>query len=277
MLQHTLDRAQNLVPEDKIVTVIGRGHQRFLDCSKKTIVPGKLMEQPENLDTAPGLLLPLNYVAARDPEATVVVFPSDHFIFPEARFLSRIEQAMAAAERLTDRIILMGAQAEEPENDYGWVEPGEPWPIIENPRLQTRRIVSFCEKPTSEQANRFYLKGYLWNTMIMVGRVQIFKDLAVSLIPDLAAEFEPYRELVRQSAGNGHLADQEREVLQKIYSRLRPANFSREILQHAPDKTLVMPMPDIDWNDWGRPCRISESLARLQKCPSFPVEILAYA
>jgi mannose-1-phosphate guanylyltransferase len=276
MLQHTLDRAKSMVPEERIVTVIGKGHQRFLDCRRQDTIPGRLMEQPENLDTAPGLMLPLSYVAGMDPLATVMVFPSDHFIFPEARFLSHIRHAAAVADGLSDKIILMGAQADEPESDYGWVEPGEAVSVGQNKKLRLRSIASFCEKPTSEQANRFFLKGFLWNTMILIGKVQAFRDLTAKLLPDLSAAFEPYRKYVQAFSGKDD-SDQERTILQTIYSRLKSANLSREVLQRAADRMLVIPMPDIDWNDWGRPCRVSESLARLQKCPTFPVEILAYA
>jgi mannose-1-phosphate guanylyltransferase len=276
MLQHTFDRASNLVPEERIVTVIGNGHQRFLECHRRNGIPGKLMEQPENMDTAPGLIFPLSYVAGMDPEATVVVFPSDHFIFPEARFLSYMRYATAVVEARSEQIVLMGAQADEPECDYGWMEPGPALPPLNGGKLQTRSIISFFEKPTAEQANKFYLKGFLWNTLIMVGKIRVFWELAKKLLPTQAGEFDLYHKFIQRNRGND-CADEERDVVQRIYSRLKPANFSRDILQREPERMLVIPMPDIDWNDWGRPCRVSESLSRLQKCPSFPVEMLAYA
>ena len=60
--------------------------------------------QPKNCDTLPGAFLPLTHVHARDPEATVVIYPSDHFIYPEEVFLEATARAVQVAEDLPAKL-----------------------------------------------------------------------------------------------------------------------------------------------------------------------------
>ena len=83
LLQHTLDRTASLTPWKRIVIVTGRRHQEEAWKQLEHRTPGMTLLQPGNLDTAAGVFLALSYVLARDPEATVAVCPSDHFVFPE--------------------------------------------------------------------------------------------------------------------------------------------------------------------------------------------------
>ena len=70
MLEHTVDRALQIVHPGRIVTVIGRGHHSFLEKSLiQKEIPGQVIEQPANRNTVPGIFLPATYIKAVDPEA----------------------------------------------------------------------------------------------------------------------------------------------------------------------------------------------------------------
>lgn len=79
LLENAWERAESVTVSRSMVTVIDRA-QRSLLVGRRTPVPGLLIEQPRNLDTAPGIFLALSYVLARDPESTVLVIPSDYSI-----------------------------------------------------------------------------------------------------------------------------------------------------------------------------------------------------
>src|SRR3989338_1045048 len=79
MLRHTVDRARWLIPEERTITVVTAGYRPFVAGDLVAEPPRILLEQPCNRDTAPGILLPLLVILQRDPEARVVLFPSDHF------------------------------------------------------------------------------------------------------------------------------------------------------------------------------------------------------
>ncbi|MBI2820652.1 MAG: NTP transferase domain-containing protein [Acidobacteria bacterium] len=263
MLQHTLDRAGRLVPSDQIVTVIGKDHRAFLQASCRSPFPGRVIEQPANRDTAPGILLAAAYIQAADPAATVLIFPSDHFISPEARFLRHAGQAALLAEQHPGSIVLLGATPRSPEVEYGWVRPGR---SLAGPHESAPRAVSaFREKPDAAEAARFYRSGYLWNTMIMATSLVTLWSLGRYFLPKTTERFQSLGSVIavvnRGAAGREH----ESLALSHLYRNLQRANFSSDILQRAPERALILEMDDVDWDDWGRPARIAESLARLHK------------
>lgn len=272
MLQHTLDRATRLVSPEQIVTVMGRDHGAFFYGHHKPGIPGCVLEQPVGCDTAPGIFLPATYVLEADPSATLIIFPSDHFVFPEDRFLEHVERAVMLAERLVDRLVLLAATPDRPEPEYGWIEPGLDVLWAWNSGHTAKTVASFREKPTEKEAVRFFRRGYLWNTMIMVVKAKTLWSLGWLLLPQMMRRFEALRGVLDSVRNRGTGSEQQRMALNHIYQDMESANFSRGILQSAPKNTVVMTMKDVDWSDWGRPDRIVRSLARIGKSPSFPLE-----
>jgi mannose-1-phosphate guanylyltransferase len=77
--------------------------------------------QPKNANTAAGIFLPLTYILARDPHATVVIYPSDHFISPEGSFLSAVDHAVRGTNGLGGRPVLLAARPDNLELEYWWI------------------------------------------------------------------------------------------------------------------------------------------------------------
>ncbi len=274
MLEHTLDRAVQLVGEERVLTVIGRGHQSFVDLE---VMPGRVIEQPLNLDTGVGILLGASYIAAKDPNATVIIFPSDHFISPTERFLEQASRAAVLAERMPDRLILLGAQPDRPEPEFGWIEPGLTdvgWSW--SSRQAPLQVLSFREKPSDDEARDFFARGFLWNTMIMAVKLPTLLALSQKHLPQVCGRFEGLKNVWAEAEAGEPLEQAEAEALALLqaFKGLHRANFSREVLQHAADRTLVFPLQGVEWSDWGRPERIEETLARLSKRPAIPREFL---
>jgi hypothetical protein len=103
------------------------------------------------------VLLPAHWVRQRAPGATVAVFPSDHLIVEAEAFMDQVAAAAAYVEENPGRIVLLGAQATEPEPEYGWIEPG---PVLrqmgKNPIRAVRR---FIEKEGSRHKARSRPQG----------------------------------------------------------------------------------------------------------------------
>lgn len=262
MFDHTLRRAVEAVGRRRIVTVIGRGHGRFL-YPRRSELCGFVLEQPRNCDTAAGILLPLTTVLAYDPDATVMIFPSDHYIRPNAAFHQSMSSAAALAERLEDRLVLAAAVADEPETEYGWIQPGRL--VNRCGTSQARQVLAFHEKPAAHDARRFFADGCLWNTFIMAARARVIWDLAAAHHPALMERFAVLRKVVggpRESA-----------VLGDIYKEMPQVNFSRGILERATERSVVMPMEGVEWNDWGRPERIERTLESLETAVPSGIEV----
>lgn len=275
MIQHTIDRARSVVSEKRIVTIIGQGHRMFLAESVDEHVPGVVLEQPRNLGTAPGVFLPAAYVLADDPEATVIFLPSDHFVHPEDRFCEHIIRACELAERYPDQIILIGAIPDRAETDYGWIAPGkkrsdECSSLAQDP-LQ---VVCFQEKPSGEDADVLLRKGYLWNTMVMAAKAKTLWTLGRQCLPEMINEFDMFLMTLRAIHEGRMDPTFEAGALATLYSNVAPADFSRDILEHVSERSLILPMDGVNWSDWGRPQRVTETLASLGRRPLFPLHLL---
>ncbi len=119
MFQHTLGRADQIAAPAHKVTVIGRTHQQEARAQLSPGEPVKLIVQPTNRDTAAGIYLALTHVRAADPQATVVLFPSDHFVGPEDRFVEVVRSATQAAKQSMHSLFLLGVTPDRLEPKYG--------------------------------------------------------------------------------------------------------------------------------------------------------------
>ena len=124
MFQHTLDRAARLTPWERVVVVAAQHHQHEVWDQLDRRPASMVLFQPKNVDTAAGIFLPLTYILARDPLATVVIYPSDHFISPEGSFLSAVDQAVQGSNSLGGRPVLLAARPDGLDLEYGWIKPG---------------------------------------------------------------------------------------------------------------------------------------------------------
>ena len=266
MLQHTLDRADQLVRPEHKVTVIAQNHREFVD---ETLEGhgGHVIAQPQNCGTAAGVFLPLTFVRAWDPDATVVIFPSDHFIFPEARFIETVRRGIRASHILQDRLILFGVRPSHIELDYGWINVGGVlgWSGGSCVRLAG----SFLEKPDPIEGLQAMANGALWNTLVIVAKVNTLWEFGWQSLPGIMERFER----LGSTVGTVH----ECQTLRQIYQDMPSLDFSRELLQRFPEHLGVMELEEVLWSDWGQPERIVHTLKTLGKEPAFPSDILGRA
>ena len=265
LLQHTVDRAARLTSAEQSVLVIAQTHRQEAMTQLDGRKVGTVLFQPANRDTGAGVFLPLTYVRARDPLATVVIYPSDHFVYPEERFLATVREAVQVAGRLQDRIVLLGVAPDRLERDYGWIVPGARLRVAgPNPILAVR---TFIEKPTAQQADDALANHALWNTMVVVAPVKTLWELGQQCFPEMVERFERLGQAIGTS--------EEARVLKAIYRAMPARNFSSDLLQQAPDRVVVTELTNALWSDWGRPERIAEALRRIGRPPAFPLDVLA--
>jgi mannose-1-phosphate guanylyltransferase len=261
MLQHTLDRADRLTAPDQKITVISRARRQEAWPHLAGRL-GSVVLQPADRDTAAGIFLPLTYVRAQDPKATVVIYPSDHFVYPEDRFIEVTRHAVQAAEHLNDRLVLLGAQTDSLEMDYGWIHPGQELGRFGDSRVQA--VSAFLEKPGYAEAQHALASGAMWNTFVMAARVETLWRLGWFCFPVIMQLFEKLQAAIG--------TDEEEVLLESLYMAMPIRNFSMDVLQRVPTRVSVIEMTGVDWSDWGKPERIVESLDRIGKQPAFPVE-----
>ena len=233
LLDRTLARAAQVSNEDRIVVVTTRAHRREADEVLSRWPSVARVEQPRNADTTAGIILPLLHVLAQDPGATVVLLPSDHQVRDEPSFVRATRRAIALASE-ADSVVLLGAQAEGPEEDYGWIVPG-PESLAGDCAVE-----SFREKPAPEEVGSRLESGALLNTLVLAAPVYRLVHLVASYAP------VPWTLL----SGAWDSAD----AMARAYQKVPPSNFSRDVLERA-SGLRVLPV-DAGWSDIGTPYRL---------------------
>ena len=264
MFQHTLDRASRLMPPDRIVTVVAHSHRHDALAQLDGRRGSTIHFQPANRDTAAGVFLPLTYIRARAPQATVVLYPSDHFVYPEDRFLDAIRRAVRITESQPDRLVMLGVAPDRLELDYGWIQPDQS--LAELPGEPVQTVRSFLEKPDAAQADAALRAGALWNMLVFAANVDLLWTLGWQCLPDMMPLFER----LSQAIGG----PEEGRALEAIYRDMPAKNFSSDLLQRVPERLAVIELTGVLWSDWGKPERITETLRRIDRQPSFPLSCL---
>jgi mannose-1-phosphate guanylyltransferase len=264
MFQHTLDRATKLTPPDRMVTVVAQNHRHDALAQLDGRGSSTILFQPANRDTAAGVFLPLTYIRARAPQATVVLYPSDHFVYPEDRFLETVRRAVQIAQMRPDRVVILGVAPDRLELDYGWIQPGQPFTDLPGEPVQA--VHSFLEKPDAAQADAAILTGALWNTLVFAANVDLLWTLGWQCLPDMMPLFERLSQTIGGS--------EEGRALNAIYREMPAKNFSSDLLQRVPEQLAVIELTGVLWSDWGKPERIIETLRRIDRRPAFPLTCL---
>lgn len=241
--------ALKIAPENTFFSLT-RGHERFYKSNLSDVPKGQLIIQPENKGTAPAILYSLLKLPL---DATVAFFPSDHYFSDDAAFMETVETAFGTVEMNPASIVLLGIEPEKAETSYGWIEPVESF--FGNMSKSVSRVKRFWEKPSPESADYLMKKGCLWNSFVMVGKVEMFLNLFKKHLPDLYKIFEAVSITFGTSA--------EFATLSALYGWILDTNFSSEVLEKASEELYVLRVGDVGWSDWGEPQRVLGTLANL--------------
>ena len=259
MLEHTCHRAERLIPAERLGVIVAREHLKFSEVRRQLAAraPGTIVIQPQNKETAPGVLFPLLHIYKRYREAVVAVFPSDHFVLEEDIFMRHVDYAFRVVESDASRMVLLGLEPHGPDPEYGYIVPGEKTGTF--PLDSARQVEMFVEKPCPEAAKKIIASGALWNTMVMVFACKTFLSVIQRAAPELYRSFGPILDALGTT--------DEHDVVEKVYQSLPPINFSKKVLEVLPFEhrrgLLVLPVRGVTWSDWGTPEHLSSTLRHL--------------
>jgi mannose-1-phosphate guanylyltransferase len=257
MLEHTLHRAEKLIPAQKLLTVIAKEHLQFDEVRRQIAWRPQecIIVQPKNKDTGPGILLPLMHLHKRSPEAIVALFPSDHFILEEDLFMRHVEGAFRIVESDGTRMVLLGMEPNEPDPEYGYILPSGG---IDDPD-EGRTVEMFVEKPSADAAQMMMRKGALWNTLVLVVTCKTLLRAIEKATPELYRAFEPIQDAIG--------TPDEQRVIERVYQTTPSLNFSKSVLETLAyenrQNLRVLPVRGVTWKDWGSSDRLSKTLRQL--------------
>jgi mannose-1-phosphate guanylyltransferase len=262
MLQHTLDRLNQITPPSRTLTVIGTNHGDVAYPQLRGR-SDHVFRQPSSRDTGLALYVALAMIKRWHPNALVTITPTDHYVAPAAAYIEQVRAARGVAARLRDHVVILGVRPNEPDPELGYLTLGAQ--VTEIP--QVRRLVGFVEKPTVTRAQVLAEAGALWNTMVTCGSVEALWELGRATEPQLLDILDSLVPLIGT-------ADED-DAIEYIYRAYLPVSFSRDMLERAPERLCAMPLDGVEWSDWGRPERIETVLALRRSRALVPARALA--
>jgi mannose-1-phosphate guanylyltransferase len=243
-----VQRAAAVAPKERICTVVAAQHRRWWTGMLGQLPDLNVIVQPHSRGTAHGILYPLLKIAARDPDAIVVLLPADHYIRNENIMAESLRRAAALADAQRGAIYLLGAEPDEPDTELGYIVPAS------RSREAPARVLRFTEKPTALRAQALLGQGALWNVFIVAGSAR-------ALLGMYGGSFAATMMSMRALEGSA-LAD--------MYEQLRSLDFSRDVLQGSEALLQVLPVPNCGWTDLGTPARVAQTLRQLQELGQLP-------
>lgn len=254
MLAHTIARANLFIPPERIVVTVNNKHSSYAVNDVTGLEQRNVIVQPSNKETSASILLPLLHVLRRDPDACVVIFPSDHFIVEERRFMENVAAATEFVEHHSKYLALLGVELHEFFADYGWIETS--MKIADIDGCEVFRVKRFLEKPSSQKIRTVQQEHCLLNTMVFVGAGSMVLRRFRLLTPSV---FHAFKKIDADL-----LSPHEASTVKEVYATLPSVDFSATILEHDARGLAVLRVKDVYWSDWGNAERVRADIARMK-------------
>ena len=239
LLHQTIARLDGLVPKENILILTNALQVDAVREVASMLPPENVFAEPAKRDTAPAVALGIGLVAARDPDATMIVLPADQLIKDTDAYQSVMRDAIATAEK-ADGLVTIGIKPTWPCPSYGYIERGNraviPGLDCENPPAEVKR---FREKPSTDLAETFLARGtFCWNAGMFVWSLPTVIHELTKHAPELANFVS---ELRRSKDVNATVEAQ--------FPKLSPISIDYALMEQA--SRVLNIEATFDWDDVG--------------------------
>jgi mannose-1-phosphate guanylyltransferase len=236
MIQQTMERLKPLAGLDKTWIITNEYLAQEIADQLPGLPAKQIVQEPVARNTAPACGLAAFLIERENPDAVLGVFPSDHVIADEPRFLKALQKSIAVAAA-GDNIVVMGIEPVRAETGYGY---------IDDSALHVRR---FIEKPNQNKAEEFVAAGnYYWNSGMFLWSARTLANAVREHLPETA----PLLESIAAAYGTPQFEEVFRSLYAKCenisvdYAVLEPRSAKGEHLSH-----LYCLPAEFSWNDLG--------------------------
>ena len=243
MIQQTVERLKPLAALDKTWVITNEYLAQEISEQLEGVPEAQILQEPVARNTAPACGLAAFLIERENPEAVLGVFPSDHVIADEPRFLKALQKGIALAAA-GDNIVVLGIEPTRPETGYGYIETGDN--TVDGAALHVRR---FTEKPNLNRAEEFLAAGnYYWNSGMFLWSARTLANAVREHLPETA----PLLEEIAAAYGTAGFDKAFRQLYPKCenisvdYAVLEPRSAKGEHLSN-----LYCLPAEFSWNDLG--------------------------
>lgn len=259
LLQATYDRYRPICLPENIIIVAHEEHDDLVHSQLPGLRPEQVILEPMRKNTAPCIAYAAVRIRQLNPDAVMVVSPSDHLILNEKEFLQIVLKASEQA-RGQDKLITLGIHPTRPETGYGYIQ------FLES-KSSLKKVKTFTEKPALPLAKTFLESGdFVWNSGIFVWGVQAILQAFHRYLPELAEAFEEIRPRL--------LSAEERNSVAKVYGQTKYISIDYGVMEKADN--VYVALGNFSWSDLGSWASLHEASARNSENNVINAEALVY-
>ncbi len=195
LLQQTFERLAPLFPLEHFIVVTSQSYKQLVLEQIPQLDPSQVLEEPLRRNTAPCIAYANAIVRSKDPNANIVVTPSDHIILNEERFRKNIVSGLKFVSN-NDALLTLGIKPSHPETGYGYLQIGKE---LEKEK-GIRKVKTFTEKPNKEMATILFESGeFYWNSGIFLWSLKSIEKAFKKHLKEVADPFEEFYEAIGTS------------------------------------------------------------------------------
>lgn len=235
MLQETVERFEGLIPRENILVVTSAEYKELVLRDLPWLQPGRLLLEPVRRNTAPCIAYASYMISLENPDAAIIVCPSDHVITRPDAFRGIVKQALEAAKQ-ENILLTLGIKPHRPDTGYGYIQYLEEGPSM------IKKVKTFTEKPELELARKFLESGdFVWNAGIFIWNCKTILTSFKDHLTYLWEIFEQGKSKLGQS--------EEKEFIEQVYAQCKNISIDYAILEKATN-VFVIPA-EFGWSDLG--------------------------
>jgi len=233
LIQRTFDRINDIVPSENILIATNERYEDLVLKQLPKTSKNQLLLEPAMRNTAPCILYAALKVYDQNPDAVMLIAPSDHWIDNEVEFSKNIQTSFDACSQ-QDILMTLGIQPDSPNTGYGYIQ-------FETSEQEIKKVKNFTEKPNLETAKTFLASGdYLWNAGIFVWSAKSIINAFQQSLPEMLQLF---------NAANTYNTNLEEKFIETNYAKAENISIDFGIMEKATN-VHVLPV-DFGWNDLG--------------------------
>lgn len=243
LLQKTFKRLAKLIPQENILIATNKKYKEMVLSQLNGVAEKQLLLEPAMRNTAPCILYAALKIKQKNPEAVMIVAPSDHWIDNEEEFIKNIQLSFDECAK-NDMLMTLGIQPTFPNTGYGYIE-------FEKSTAEIKKVNQFTEKPDLETATQFIESGnYVWNAGIFIWSVKSIVTAFEKYLPEMNTLF--------CQGNHAYNTDFEDDFIEDNYANAENISIDYGIMQKA-NNIYTLPV-DFGWNDLGTWSSLYEKL-----------------
>lgn len=238
LIQMTYERLLTLAPAENIYILTNEKYASIVAQQLPSLSENQILKEPQRKNTAPCIAYAAAKIVAQNPDARMIVCPSDHLIMKEDVFSSVVNKALEDAS-VNNRIVTLGIQPTRPDTGYGYIEFSNE---IDLQPGEVTEVIQFREKPDLNTAQSFLESGnFYWNSGIFVWKAGVVLDALKQFQPALYNLFA--RDL------SFYNTDAEQSNVNQAFEKCEDISIDYAVMENAKNVSVVL--ANFDWSDLG--------------------------